>query len=186
VLALKIQNAGDTFGRFVPLKDYDYEKLYKWFKILDSLNNQSRIIPSIASYYYSQTQTPKDTIHLIKYLEEFASRDINKHWWWMYQASYMAKMVLKDLDLALELAYKLSQNQDKDAPLWTKQLPAFFHAKMGNDCESFFIINSILKDHDSGVKELEAQELNFMKHFIRERLATFSKKKFNPNKCPKI
>ena len=53
VLALKIQNAGDSFGRFTALKYYDYETLYHWFKIMDGLNHKSKFIPSLASYYYS-------------------------------------------------------------------------------------------------------------------------------------
>jgi hypothetical protein len=185
VLGLKIQNAGDTFGRSVPLKDYDYEKLYHWFTIMDGLNSDSRIIPSLASYYYSQTQNKKDTIHLIRYLDEHAAIDVDKHWWWLYQAIFIAKMSLKDEDIALDLAYKLSKNENKNAPLWTKQLPAFFLAKMGQECEAFFIINQILKDNESGKREIKPEEMDFMRHFIKSRLNDLKKKKFDPRKCKK-
>ena len=64
---LRIQNTGDTFGRFSPLKDYDYSKLYNWFVLLDNLDSKSNYIPSLVAYYYSMTQNSKDVIYLIDY-----------------------------------------------------------------------------------------------------------------------
>lgn len=183
VLALKIQNAGDTFGRFPPLKKYDYKKLYQWFTFLDSLNSNSRVIPSLASYYYSQTQNKPDVIHMIRYLDEHASRDINKHWWWLYQATYNASMILGDDNLALELAHKLSKNEDPNAPLWTKQLPAFLHADMNQDCEAYFIIKQILDDHESGRRIIKPEEMDFMRKFIQQRISDLQGKKFDASKC---
>lgn len=183
VLALKIQNAGDTFGRSTPLKNYNYKDLYQWFKILDSLNSDSRIIPSLASYYFSQTQHKPDSIYMINYLEEHASVDVDKHWWWLYQAIHIAKLALHDNKLALKLAYELSKNNAKNAPLWTRQLPAFLHAEMGENCEAFFIINQMLKDNESGKRIIKPEEMDFMRHFIRERLSTLKSQKFDPRKC---
>ncbi len=185
VLALKIQNAGDTFGRFTPLKNYNYEELYKWFNLLDTLNFESRMIPSIASYYYSQTQNKPDSIYIAKYLDEHASVDIDKYWWWMVQAINIAQNILLDNELALKLAYKLSKNEAKNAPLWTKQMPAFLHAKMGQDCEAFFIINQLLQEHASGKREIKPEEMDFMNHFIKTRLSDLKNKKFDPRKCQK-
>lgn len=184
VLALKLQNAGDTFGRTTPLKNYDYKELYRWFTFMDSLNSDSRIVPSLASYYYSQTQNKADTIHVIRYLDEHASINVDKHWWWLYQAVHIAKLASND-DLALEMAYKLSENNAVNAPLWTRQLPAFLHAQMGNDCESFFIINQMLKDNESGKKKIKPEDMEFMRHFIKTRLSDFRKSGFDPRKCTK-
>lgn len=185
ILALKIQNAGDSFGRFTPLKNYDYKKLYEWFTFMDSLNNQSRIIPSLASYYYAQTQNHADTIYVIKYLDEHAAVDIDKNWWWLFQAIHIARLSLHDEKLSLELAYKLSKNEAKDAPLWTKQMPAFLLAKMGENCEAFFVINQILKDNESGKRIIKSDEMNFMRYFIQTRLSTLKNEKFDPRKCQK-
>ena len=52
----KLQNSGDTFGRFTPLKDYDYEKIYYWLINLDQLNSKSDYLASLGAYYYGQTQ----------------------------------------------------------------------------------------------------------------------------------
>ena len=184
-LALKLQNAGDTFGRFTPLKNYDYKKLYEWFKFMDILNSTSRVIPSLASYYYSQTQNHSDAIYVIKYLDEHAAIDIDKNWWWLYQAIHIARLSLNDNKLSLELAYKLSKNEAKDAPIWTKQMPAFLLAKMGENCEAFFIISQMLKDNESGKRIIKAEEMNFMRYFIKDRLSKFKNIKFDPRKCQK-
>ena len=181
--ALRIQNAGDSFGNFTALKDYDYHKLYKWFKILDSLNSQSQLIPSLASYYYSQTQNKSDTIYLIKYLDEFASRDIDKYWWWMFQAFFIAEFSLKNNQLAIEMANKLSSNNNFHAPIWTKQLPAFLYARNNQSCTAFSIIEKILSDHESGIRKLDKQELSFMNYFIKNKLKSLEEEKFNPLKC---
>lgn len=183
VLAMQIQNAGDSFGRFTALKNYDYSKLYSWFKILDSLDDKSRFVPTMASYYYSQTQNIEDNIYIVNYLDEYASRDIDKNWWWMFQAVTIAESYLKNHELALNLAYKLSANNAKEAPLWTKQMPAFIHARMGEDCAAFAVIEKILKDDESGVRKIKPEEMDFMNHFIKDRLGKLKKNKFNPLKC---
>jgi hypothetical protein len=183
VLSLKIQNAGDSFGRFTPLKNYDYQEMYEWFKAMDTLNSKSKVMPSIATYYYAQTQNRKDVIHIIRYLDERATADLDNNWWWLFQSVYLARRVLGDEQLALKIAYKLSKNQDENAPLWTKQLPAFLHARLGHECEAYFIIKRILDDNESGKRKLTQEELNFMSHFIKERIASFKNTNFDATKC---
>ena len=183
VLGLRIENAGDSFGRFSALKDYDYSKLYQWFKLLDRLNDQSSYIPSLAAIYYSQTQKKEDTKYLVQYLDEFSSRDVDKYWWWMFQASYIASSTLKDYPLSLKLAYKLSKNNNKQAPIWTNQLPAFIESKMGNDCGAFLLISKILQEDETGNKKITAKEMEFMRYFIKQHLNNLKKNNFNPNKC---
>ncbi len=182
-LALRIENAGDTFGRFSPLKDYDYSKLYQWFKLLDKLDNQSIYIPTLAANYYSQTQKHENSRYMAQYLEEFASRDVEKYWWWLFQAFYIVNNTLKDEQLALKLAYKLSDNKNQQAPEWTKQLPAIIYAKIGEDCQAFLFINKILQDSESGIRKAESKEMDFMRHFIKQRLQALKSKNFDPKKC---
>lgn len=183
ILALRLQNSGDIFAGFVALKNYDYLRIYQWMKALDTLNDKSRLVPSMASYYYSQTQKTEDTRYIVNYLDEFASRDIDNQWWWLFQASYIAKINLKDMDRALELAYKLSTNNAVNAPLWTKQLPAFLHANMGDGCMAFGVIEKLIKESESGQRQIKPEELNFMRHFINDRLSKLKAQKFDPRKC---
>jgi hypothetical protein len=165
ILAMELQNAGDSFGRFTALKLYDYKKLLQWFYLLDSLDDKSNFVPSIASYYYSQTQHTPDVIYVVEYLDYHASKDMRDKWWWMSQAVYLANFKLKDQQLALKLAYKLSKTPGK-VPMWARQMPAFIHEKLGEKDQAIRII----KDFLANEKDLTQQELNFVHYFIKDRL----------------
>ena len=188
-LATRIQNAGDIFAGFMALKYYDYKNLYQWLKTLDNLNNQSLLMPSLTSHYYSQTQKKADNIYIVNYLDEFASKDIDKYWWWLFQATFIAKRDLKNYDLSLKIANKLAQNQAKTAPLWTKQMPAFISAEMGNNCLALNIISHILQDYEkqNNTKENSQEivkEINFMKFFIEKQIHLLKQQNFNAKQCP--
>lgn len=185
ILAARLQNSGDVFAGFTALKDYDYSRIYDWLKLLDSLNSKSNLTPSLASYYYSQTQNKPDTRYLVKYLDEHASQNPDEKWWWFFQAIYIATNSLGDMDLALELAKKMAENSGDKAPLWTKQMPAFIYAQMGESCMAFFVIENLIKENESGTRAVSAEEMNFMRRFIDSRLARLAAQKFDPRKCSK-
>lgn len=168
-LAFKLQNAGDTFGRFTALKLYNYNKLYHWFKLLDTLDDKSNFVPSIAAYYYSQTQNTPDVKYVAQYLEENAERDLYNKWWWMSQAVYLANHKLEDKEWALRMAYKLASTPRNDIPLWAKQMPAFILEQQGEEEQAMRIIADILKNVD----KIDEGELNFMSYFVSERLKQF-------------
>lgn len=130
LLAVKIQNAGDTFGRFSKLQDYDYKALRDWFIALDALDNKSSVLPAVASYYYSGTQKVEDNRYLIEYIEQNYDRDPANKWWWLAQAVEIAKFKLQDKELALRLALKLMKNSNERTPNWVKQLPAIIYSEM--------------------------------------------------------
>jgi hypothetical protein len=165
-LAFQLQNAGDTFGRFTALRDYNYNQLYHWFTLLDTLDNKSHFVPSLAAYYYSQTQNVPDVKYVTQYLEETSERDLYNKWWWMGQAVYLANSKLKDKDWALRLAYKLANTPRDDIPMWVKQMPAFIHEQRGEEEQAVQIISSILNNVD----KIDQGELNFMAYFVKNRL----------------
>ncbi|MSP33745.1 MAG: hypothetical protein EXR06_02440 [Rickettsiales bacterium] len=182
-LAFRIQNSGDIFLKFTALKDYDYLRLYQWLTLLDSLNAKSNLMPSLASYYFSQTQKKEDSAYIVQYLSEHASKDLDANWWWIFQAITIAQKDLHNEDWALKLAYKLSENNAQNAPLWTKQMPAFIYAKQGNNCMAFTIIQKIIEDNNSGGRQISVEEMNFMRYFINDRLKTLKNQNFDPRKC---
>lgn len=183
ILGTRLQNSGDLFAGFVSFKTYDYSRLYDWMTTLDTLNDKSRFIPSLASYYYSQTPIESDTKYIVDYLDEHSSKDIDHNWWWLFQAIFIAKKSLKDMDRALELAKKLSQNNAKNAPLWTKQMPAFIYEKKGDGCMAFRVIEKLIKESETGSRKITAEEMNFMRYFIKNRLNKLKKQKFDPRQC---
>ncbi len=183
VLGARLQNSGDVFAGFLALKNYDYSRLYQWMTMLDELNPKSNFIPALAAYYYSQTQNKPDTRYVVDYLDQHSSRDIDNKWWWLFQGTYIAKNNLGDMNRALEMAEKLSSNNSPNAPFWTKQLPAFLYEEMGDGCMAFTVIEKLIKESESGERQISAQEMNFMRVFINQRLAKLQKQKFDPRKC---
>lgn len=183
VLATRMQNIGDVFAGFVSLKKYDYNRLYDWMIVLDQLNADSRLVPSLASYYYANTDKEQDLRLIVKYLDLHASVDVDKHWWWLFQATEIARKNLKDYDLAMTIANKLAQNNAEDAPLWTKQMPAFVSKDKGDDCLAFQVISKILKESQDNTRQIKPEEMNFMRYFIAGRLKSMKQKNFDPRQC---
>lgn len=167
ILTLELQNAGDTFGRFTPLKNYNYKKLSEWLFLLDTLDSKANFVPAIASYYYSQTQNTPDVRYIVDYLDSHASKDLANKWWWMTQAVYLANNKLNDNELALKLSYKLTNIPGK-IPMWVREMPAFIHEKRGEKAEALNIIKNIIDNYQSD--ELTIDELNFIHYFIKERI----------------
>ncbi len=165
--ALYLQNFGDTFGRFTPLKKYDYADLAAWWYALDGQDARSDVVAALASYYFSQTQQIQDLRYNIRYLEQHADRDPLHKWWWYANAVYLANHKLRDKPLALRLAYKLAMVQGEDLPQWTRQMPAFIHEQMGEREAAYALISAILQE----AEELQPHELNFIRYFLDERMA---------------
>lgn len=185
--AFRLQNAGDTFGRTTPLKDYDYGELYKWLTVLDKLDNNSNMMPFLAGYYYSHSQDKDDVYYIIRYLEEHFDANPDEKWWWLYQAFYIADKMIKDQDEAERLAWRLHDDTTEKAPLWTKQMIAFVYEGQDNACASYLVINQILNDIQKGKIEAEDKNLEFMAGFLEERIPAIKEKleagEFNPNEC---
>jgi len=167
--AFQIQNAGDTFGRNTSLKDYNYAKLYKWWIILDGLDSKSDFLPSLVSYYYGASQKHKEHMpFVVDYLEQHADRDPVKKWWWYSQAIYHVKHKLKDTDRALVIANKMAKlPRDTKMPIWGWQMEAFILEDRGEYKAACDIILNLLDTY----KGLSQGEVNFMMHFVNERIS---------------
>jgi len=168
LLALNIQNSGDTFGRFTPLYKYDFNKLYHWFHLLGGLNNQSNYLASMATYYFSQTQNPDHIHYLVDYLDEFTDGRAKEKWWWVVQAIYLANYKMYDLDRALALAERLRGVQG--IPVWAQQQAAFVRERRGEFGEAAAIIKEILAHKE----DYTLGELRFMEYFMKERINKFN------------
>lgn len=169
-LALQMQNAGDTYGRFTPLKNYDMNKVYHWFTLLDTLDSQSDMMPAMAAYYYSQTQKVEDVRPLANYLYEHSVRDVGRKWWWLVQTIYLAQHKLKDMDMALKVSAPLV---DKHVPIWAQQMAAVVREKRGEMADALAIMETI-RDNAESIPE---RDLKYMTYFVEERLKRLDKLK---------
>jgi hypothetical protein len=163
VLALKLQNTGDSYGRFTPLKEYDYPKLALWFGLLDGLDRRSNMVPFMASHYFSQTQNTPDVRYMVDYLYTHALPDIEHKWWWLLQAMYLSMHRLNDMDLALKVATPLVNDK---VPVWAQQMAAVVHEKRGEMDDALRIMETIQR-HSRDIPEAD---LRYMEYFVRERL----------------
>ena len=161
-----LQNMGDEGGRVTPLKDYDYQRLGQWFSLLDRFDPKSEFLPVLVGYYFSQSQNPDDVRIVISFLAHIAIRDPERNWRWLAHAIYLARHRVKDMNLALSLAYRMAAMASPGIPIWARQMPAFVLAEVGEREAARDLMEAIM---DSQI-DLEPSEIEFMRDFIETRL----------------
>ncbi|MDR0571470.1 MAG: hypothetical protein LBG48_01310, partial [Rickettsiales bacterium] len=188
--ALKVQNMGDTFGRFTALYKYDYKRLYDWINVLDDINSKSNFLTSMSAYYFSQTQNTEDVRYVVDYLVHHAEKDINNKWWWIYQAAFLSHYRLGDADLTIQVANKLKNLPKEVAPFWLKQNLAFYFSDNGQDCESLRILFAAEKEYgdlqnetDPEIRKKKEAELDYMQRFIGNTIEKLKANKIDVGEC---
>ena len=165
ILALQLQNAGESYGITTPINDYDYAKLSHWFYLLDKLDNKSSFVPSLVSYIYSNAKDKHNLKYLVDYLKDYSLRDLNTNWWWLGQAIYIARFQMQDQELALDLSYRLSQATTK-IPTWASNMYMLLLVEAGKTEAAIKLIKNILRNID----DLDQEQINYMYYFIKDRL----------------
>lgn len=166
-LALLLQNLGGTGVETVPLKDYDYPALGRWFSLLSGLDPVSDHVPTLAAYYFGATRVPGDVAAVVSYLRAVGHVPLPEKWRWLAQAAYLAQHRMYDVPLALKIANELAQLPDSAAlPQWARQMPAFVLAKKGDKEAAWELIRNILLTD----KNLHPEEINTLKAVLVERL----------------
>lgn len=166
--AITLQNLGDTGGQVTPLKDYDYEELGKWFALLDQLDPVSDHVPMLAAFYFGATLVPKDVRVVYDYLARIGDNPAGQKWRWLVHAIFLARHRLDDLDLALNLAYKLAKMQpiDDTLPGWARQMPALVLTAKGDHQDAKKIIEDLLLSS----QRFHPNEVNFMRDYLINQL----------------
>lgn len=167
--ALTLQTLGDGGGRVVPLKEYNYEKLGQWFDVLDSLDPAADHVPMIAAYYFGASRVPSDIAVIVDYLGRIGDNPVGQKWRWLGHAAYLSRHRMDNMDLALDLAYKLARIEPADGkplPIWARQMPAFLLNAQGDKQSSRILIEQMLSSAD----DLHPNEVNFMKGYLAEQL----------------
>ncbi len=166
-LALALQNLGDTGRDVTPLKDYNYTRLGQWFFLLHALDPLSDHVPMIAAYYFGGTRVPKDIAPVVAYLTVAGQIPFGEKWRWLAQAAFLAQHRMNDLNLALDIAYKLAKLPNSSSmPQWARQMPAFILNKKGDTEASRQMMKNMLVTE----KTVHPQEVEFMKSYLIEQL----------------
>lgn len=166
--ALTLQQLGDSGGQTTALKDYDYAALAKWFWLLNELDPASDHVPLLAAYYFGAVEDPEKISHVVNYLGTIGQNPYGSKWRWLVQAILQARHKMKDLDLALELSYKLSKMEPIGdvLPHWARQMPAFVLAAKGDKEDSRRVIEEMLLTSE----HFHPNEVRFMKDYLTREL----------------
>lgn len=163
---LFIQNMGDTGGRVINLRQYDYEELEKWFLLQHELDIRPNFTPFLAAYFFGFIDTPEKLSHVVDYLEVVAKDDNGEKWRFLVQAIHLTRFKIGDLDRALDLANTLANFDNPDMPSWAKQMPALVLSAKGEKEAAFELMVSILQTER---ENLHPNEVNAMVDFICTR-----------------
>ncbi len=166
--ALSLQNIGDIGGRHLSFAEYDYNMLGSWFDLLYDLDSKSNHIPMIAAYYFGATKDTKKIKVIVNYLSKVGSIEDGDKWRWLAHAVFLARYRMRDIDLALELAYKLAKMQPvgDSLPLWARHMPAFVLTAMEEKQAAKALLEAQLLTN----KKLDPIEKNFIKDYLINRL----------------
>ncbi len=164
---IMLQNMGDTGGRTTSLKDYDYNRLTRWFFLQDSLDPVSNYVPYLATFYFGAVQEPDKFRPVLDYLKDIGVRPHGEKWRWLVYAVQMAKNNIGDKDKALELAQILANTNYDDTPAWVKQMPAFVLTDRGDKKEAYALMLEILK---TSADKMHPNEVNAMKYYICQQI----------------
>ena len=167
IIAIMIQNLGNTGGRITPIKDYDFEKLGGWLRLHYELDSNSDIVPYMAAHYFSASQDPTKVRPVIDYLRIAGNSTQGEKWRWLAQAVYIARFKYKDLDLAYEIADELAALDKEDLPEWTRHLQVNILNQRGEKEAALQLMLGILKE---SADELHPNEVNAMVAYICEQV----------------
>ena len=134
---LQLQNAGDKIGFVTSIKNHNYARLYQWFIVLDDIDKNSKITPSLASNYYGSSADSESVKWVIKYLIENGLKNIESNWRSLTYAAYLAKNI-NDYNLIVKSTEALTKSNNSKIPLWAKTLGIFY---LQNDIEDGKIQN---------------------------------------------
>ncbi len=159
-----IQNMGDTGGKIIGLKEYDYEALAKWFRLEHQLDPDASFMPMLAGYFFGAIKDhPEKLPPLVDYLELAAGDGEGKKWRFLGQAAFLARYKMNDPERALELAYKLAAFKNPDLPQWARQMPVSILKTQGEKEAAYeFMVNLLKTEADS----LHPNEVNATLHYI--------------------
>jgi len=165
--ALQLQNAGDTGGRIVPVKNYDFGLLTDWLMVLQRLDPQSQFPIGIALRYFGASQNVENVRPVIAFAMQNVALDPRARWQWLYDAIYLAEHRLTDQDLALTVARNLAAYGPGTIPPWAAMTPAFILEQMGRAEEAAAIIRQVVVDYRA---EITAEDRAWIDNYLQQLL----------------
>ena len=177
ILGIMLQNFGETGGRSTVFQDYNYQHLGDWFLLEHFLEPRSDFVPFLAAYYFGASNVKEDLNYVVDYLAKAGKYDMPNKWRWLAQAIFIARFQQEEKEKALEMAYDLARIDYPGMPGWSKQMPAFILADLGNKEAAYVFLMQLLQD---GVQKFHPAEVNFMRGYICEKVLSSNEARLNP------
>lgn len=157
VFTLQIQNAGDTGGRFTPMRMYDIPAVVSWLELLQRLDENASHHTALATRYFSQLRESDDLRSLVAFIDRDVSLAPERKWYWQTQAVALARDRLKDVPYALELAKKMRQYQEyvPEGFFWTLQMEPILLEDLGRIDEARALMMQIVTEHGARMNSAE-------------------------------
>ena len=169
LLAIRLQLHDNQAGKHIRYSQLDYQRLVDWLDQIYQLNTQSEYTMLLASRVYSQTRDKARLRTILEYIDRTFIQNPQLHWRRLAEASVIAKHQLGDLQLALQMADKLSsQPASVEMPRWARDIQFILLGDM-NEFETAIAIIVALLQSDAVNDPDEAR-------FLQEKLLYFQQK----------
>jgi len=169
LLVIRLQLHDNQAGKHVRYSRLDYERLVDWLDQIYQLNTQSENPIMIASKVYSQTRDKVRLKIILEFIDRTFMQNPQLHWRRLAEASVIAKHKLGDLQLALQMADKLSsQPPSVEMPRWARDIQFILLGDM-NEFETAITIIVALLQSEAVIDPDEAR-------FLKEKLLYFQQK----------
>ena len=169
LLVIRLQLHDNQAGKHIRYSQLDYERLVNWLDQIYRLNPLSEYPMMLASRVYSQTRDKARLRVILEYIDRTFMYNPQLHWRRLAEASVIAKHQLGDLQLALQMAEKLSsQPVSVKMPSWARDMQFILLGDM-NEFETAITIIVALLQSDAVKDPDEAR-------FLREKLLDFQQK----------
>jgi len=176
LLVIRLQLHDNQAGKHVRYSRLDYERLVDWLDQIYQLNTQSEYPTMLASRVFSQTRD-KDRLKIILgFIDRTFMQNPQLHWRRLAEASVIAKHKLGDLQLALQMAEKLSsQPASVVMPRWARDMQFILLGDM-NEFETAITIIVALLQSEAVIDPDEARFLQGKLLYFQQKLSEFQQK----------
>jgi hypothetical protein len=145
IYALQMQNAGDTGGRVVPIKNYDFSVVIDWLRVLQTLDYRSVFPGAIAARYYGFSQDTSHARPVIEFISENVELYPKTKWRLLQDAVYLAQRRLQDERLALRLARQLASYGLENTAVWAAIMPAVILENLEEYSQALAFVDDFLQ-----------------------------------------
>jgi hypothetical protein len=177
LLAIRLQLHDNQVGRHFNYNKIDYGLLIDWLDRISEISPATEYPMLLASRVYTTTRDPEQLRQILGFIERRFDDDPQLHWRRLTEASLTAKYKLDDLDLALQLARKLTRLPASVAmPHWARDFEFLLLTELNELESAIAVIQALLKT--------EAVDDPDERRFLQGKLLDLRQKLFDSQQFP--